>query len=188
MDVVGLCNAALGLVGATAITSLTDASTNAELCNRIYTICRDEVLSQKEWTFAVTRASLAVDGTAPEYGRTKRYAIPSTAIAVLQATDAEETDIEWVREGAYILTDQASPIKVRLLTRVDDPALWSPGFTMAVTYRLACALAGPLTENRAKEESLFNLYRVALKSAATNDGMQGRSQVLPASPIARARW
>lgn len=189
MDVVGVCNAALGLVGATSIASLTDSSTNADLCNRMFAICRDAVLEDREWTFAVERLSIAADADAPAYGWTKRYLVPSTVLRVLNADDGSDmNDVEWVREGAYILTDQGSPLKMRALLRVEDPAKWSPGFTLALTYRLACALAGPLTENRAKEESLFNLYRVALKAAATSDSMQGRSQSLGPSPIALSRY
>jgi hypothetical protein len=187
VDVVGLCNAALGLVGAGAITSLSDASTPAELCTLLYPICRDSVLEEREWTFAVERRHLALDGTAPDHGWTKRYLIPSGTLRVLDLDDGYD-DTKWVREGQYIVCDEDGPIHVRLLTRVEDPALWSPGFTMALTYRLASALAGPLTENRSKEESLYTQYKAALRSAAANDGMQGRSQVLAASPIARARW
>lgn len=189
MDVVGLCNAALGLVGANAITALTDQTTNAELCTRLYPICRDEVLEAREWSFAIDRAALAADGAAPAFGYSRRFAVPSTALRVLTAGEyGLHSGVEWVREGAFLLSDQEAPLRVRLLVRVEDPGLWSPGFTMALTYRLASALATPITENRAQQDDLFALYLKELKSAALLDGMQGTPVQKPASGIASRRW
>lgn len=188
MDLVSLCNAALGLVGAQPITALTDDVTTATLCSRLLPMCRDAVLEEREWTFAVSRQVLAADTTAPAFGYDYRYLVPSTVLRVLQLEDGTtSTDVQWVREGAYLLTDQAAPVYVRWLTRVEDPALWSAGFTQTLIYRLAAALAVPVTENRTLQADLYQLYQRALRDAAATDGMQGRSQVIRAGGIAAAR-
>lgn len=188
MDVVGICNAALGLVGSGSITALDDATTEAGLCTRLYTPARDAVLAERVWTFATERVTVAADATAPAYGYAYRYAIPSTTLRVLEVGDGtSSSDVDWRREGAFVLTDQAGPIFMRVLKRIEDPALWSPGFVQALTYRLAADLCTPLNENRTLRADLWNLYQSSLKTAAYTDGMQGRGEPLRAGRLSSVR-
>jgi hypothetical protein len=189
MDQVAICNLALGWVGSNPITSVDDASTTAELCKANWDAVRDAVLEAKAWTFAVERTSIAADATAPAYGYTLRYQVPSTLLRVLEVDDGSgHGDIEWVKEGQHLLTDQASPLYVRYLKRVEDTALWTPAFAMAVAYRLAFVLATPLTENRSLQSDLWTLYQKALKDAAHFDGMQGRAESTRVSELRYRRW
>ncbi len=187
MDQVGICNLALGWVGAKLITSIDDDATGAELCKANWDAVRDAVLEARAWTFAVERANLAADPVAPAYGWAARYQVPADRLRVLEADDGSgRADFEWQREGAYLVTDQAAPLYIRYLKRVEDPALWSPIFAIAMSYRLAVVLSVPLTENRSLQADLWKLYDQALREAATRDGMQGRSeQVRPSSLAAR---
>ncbi|MBK9446181.1 MAG: hypothetical protein IPO00_08835 [Betaproteobacteria bacterium] len=177
MDQVGICNLALGWLGATPIVSIADASTEAQLCAANWAAVRDAVLEAKAWTFATERTNLAADGVAPSYGFGVRYQVPSTLLRILEVDDGSGYgDLEWVREGAYLLTDQPAPLYIRFVKRVEDPALWSPGFVMAMSYRLAAVLTISLTENRASHADLWRLYVQALEDAARLDGMQGRAE------------
>ena len=189
MDQVGICNLALAQVGSNPITSIDDASTAAQLCKTNWDAVRDAVLEARAWTFAAQREQLAADSTAPAYGWSTRYQVPSTAVRVLEADDGTGyADFEWVVEGGFILTNQAAPLSVRYLKRVEDTALWSPGFTMAMAYRLAFVLVIPLTENRSLQSDLWSLYQKALTEAGRLDGMQGRSEHVRPSALVQRRF
>lgn len=189
MDQVGICNLALGWVGANPITSIDDASTTAELCRNNWDAVRDSVLEAREWTFAIKRASLAADATAPDYQWGLRYQLPSSCVRLLDADDGSGiADFEWVKEGEFILTNQAAPLRVRYVELVEDPLLWSPGFVMAMAYRLAFVICTPITENKGLQGDLWGLYQKALTEAARLDGMQGRSEHVRISALYQRRW
>jgi hypothetical protein len=189
MDQVAICNLALGWLGANPITSIDDASVTAELCKANWDAVRDVVLEAREWTFAIKRASLAADATAPEYYWGLRYQLPSTCVRVLDADDGSGyADFEWVKEGQYILTNQAAPLRIRYVERVEDTALWSAGFGMAMAYRLAFAICIALTENRSQQNDLWALFQKSLTEAARMDGMQGRSEHVRVGALHQRRW
>jgi hypothetical protein len=176
MDQVGICNLALGWLGVKPITAMDDATTEAELCDANWDVVRDAVLEARQWTFAVERAQLAADASAPISGWTARYQVPADCIRVLSADLGDDTnEIDWQREGQFVVCDEASPIFIRYLKRVEDTLLWSPSFCLAMACRLALVLVVPLVENRALQADLWKLYAQAIRDASALDGMQGRS-------------
>jgi len=56
---VSICSNALRRLGDDPITSLTDDTERARLCNAFYQDSRDLVLRSHPWNFAITRASTA---------------------------------------------------------------------------------------------------------------------------------
>ena len=76
-SVVDICNEALDLLGAATITALTQNSKEARLCNRNYELVRDSVLRAHPWNTAVTRKNLPQDATAPDFGFTYQYTLPT---------------------------------------------------------------------------------------------------------------
>lgn len=187
MDAVAICNLALGWVGAGRIAALTEASKLAELCNANFAPVRDAVLEERAWRFATLRRPIAADATAPSWGYAYRYLLPSTVVRVLEVSDGSSSLRDWEREGGYVLTDQVSPIYVRCVERVEDPAGWPPGFTMAVALRLAATLATTLSENRALQDELWARYRDQVKRAGAVEGQQGRAGTLTNDWLARSR-
>ena len=173
MDKVALCNLALSALGDDTISTLTDASTLAELCSTNFDAVRDAVLGERAWRFATVRRQLAADATAPAWGAAHRYALPKTVIQVLEASDGTHPLPDWRREGGFVLTDQAGPIYIRSVEQIEDVSLWPPGFCQAVAARLAAVLAVPVTESRPLAEQLWKLYRMRLSEAGTADALQG---------------
>lgn len=187
MDAVGICNLALGWVGAGRIAALTEASRLAELCNANFNPVRDAVLEERAWRFATTRRAIAAAAAGPAWGYTYRYLLPSSVVRVLEVSDGSAPLTDWEREGQYVVTNQASPIYVRSIDRVDDPAGWPPGFTMAVATRLAATLATTISENRALQEELWARYREQLKRAGAVEGQQGRAGTTTNDWLTRSR-
>ncbi len=80
---VSICSNALRRLGDDPITSLTDDTERARLCNSFYPDARDAVLRLHTWNFAATRASLAKLATAPAYGYANQFSLPSDCLRVL---------------------------------------------------------------------------------------------------------
>ena len=60
---VDICNRAIQKVGAASITALSDTSTQAIACNRVYETARDDELRRNNWNFAIKRARLSPQTT-----------------------------------------------------------------------------------------------------------------------------
>ena len=74
---VSICSNALRRLGDDPITSLTDDTERARLCNAFYVPARDLVLRSHPWNFAVTRATLAQLSDTPAYEYSYQYALPN---------------------------------------------------------------------------------------------------------------
>lgn len=106
MSDVDICNLALSHIGDTAnISSLSETSTQAQLCSRFYPIARKATLEVALWGFSTTRAKLAPLVTNPtELGSDGAatwqyaYALPSAvlnAIAVISAEALSDYEMRW---------------------------------------------------------------------------------------------
>ena len=73
---VSICNRAMALLGANTITSLSDGSTEANVCNAVYADARDAVLRSYPWSCAIKRATLAQLSSDPVWGFDKAYSLP----------------------------------------------------------------------------------------------------------------
>ena len=62
-SVIEICNSALLQLGAQAITSLTENSKNARLCNARFNTVRDSVFRSHPWNSLIKRQKLAADVT-----------------------------------------------------------------------------------------------------------------------------
>ena len=87
---VGICSNALRKLGDDPITSLTDNSDRARLCNNIYPEVRNELLSLRNWNFAITRTDLARLSDAPAFTWTYQFQLPSDHIRPIKMSEVEE--------------------------------------------------------------------------------------------------
>lgn len=203
MDPVAIANLGLGWLGQGRITSLEDGTTTAERVNDAFAGLRDAVLEDRDWTFAMERIAVNKEAAAPVFGYTSKYAIPSNVLRVVSVSDdasavdafaysvglASSSGLDWVKEGRSILANtSAATLNVLAVVRVEDVALWSPGFCQALAARIAADLSVSLTENRSLQADLWKLYEGKLRDAAANDGRQGRSPRLRNSTLALRRY
>ena len=172
ITVVGICNSALLKVGAERISSLSDDNKRAIAVNEQWTKIRDEVLQDHPWNFALTRADLAVDATAPEWGFVYRYPLPSDCLRVLKTEEDDYGRTPWKVEGRYLLTDYAEA-KILYIASITDPAQYTPKFAEAAALRLAADLAYHLRQSAALQESMLEAYKKFLSDAKAADAQEG---------------
>lgn len=180
---VDICNSALGKLGVETITALADNNPRARLCNSQYNKIRDKVLYSHPWNFAVERASLTVDATAPTYGYTYRYPKPAGCLRVLEV----DTDQAWEIEGDYILTD-SSDCYIRYIKAVTDVAKFNPFFAEVLAIELAHDMAFPLTGNNTLKEQLTKDKKAQLAEARSMDAFESSVKQIQANDWLNARF
>ena len=183
---VDICNQALYNLGVdTPIVALTDDSSNARACNRIYARLRDTLLQQHPWNFAINRATLAALAAKPGYEYTYAYALPTDPFCLRVLELREERDptlgsypyqIESVVDGAstynVLVTDSDSAL-IKYIKKVTDPTQFDALFTQALVDLMTSRLAMPITNSRTTAEDWMKVYLNSLELAKESNVMQG---------------
>lgn len=167
---VQVCNLALTKIGESEITSLTENSKAARLCNLHYAPTRDAVIRSHIWNFAIKRVELALSTITPAYDFAYQFVLPSDCIRILE-TNLVST-AEFKIENGFVLADSDS-IKVRYLSQVTDPTIFDSLFTEALAARLAAELAIPLTDSLNLSKLMIDMYTSKIAEARTMDAVEG---------------
>lgn len=143
MSEVSICNGALTHVGASFITSFEDGTETADLCAEHYPTTRDALLARFPWGFATKRAQLAQNATAPLFNWLYAYELPNDYLRLI------ETNIDGAAysiEGRAIVTDEAAPVKIAYVARIEDTGFFPEYFRELLEYVLADKLAFKLKQ------------------------------------------
>lgn len=102
-----LYNLALGYVGDSKVTEGSTDAKQYQICERYYTLARDEVLASHIWNEAKTRTIVMQSTTAPLFGYDYQFPLPSDCVRIVSiGTDKYVVDENgWEVEGSKILTD-----------------------------------------------------------------------------------
>ena len=173
---VSICSNALRRLGDDPITSLTDDTERARLCNSLYAPARDAVLRSHPWNFAITRATLAQLSTTPAYEYAYQYSLPTDPYC-LRVLSMEYQDYVFKIEhlagtGRVLLTDE-STAKILYIARVSDTAQFDSLFVDALTAKLAADLSYPVTNSTSLQLQMHKLYELKLSEARSIDGQEG---------------
>jgi len=191
---VEICNMALGGVGvAHEISSLTEASTEAEQCNRFYAATRNELLRDLSPQFARRYVALALLEEDPNDDWAYSYRYPSDCLRALRLVDGhriQTTRIPWElasdTTGRLIYTDQDDAV-LRYIARIEDPEQFDPSFVEALAWKLAFKLSIPLSRSKAERDYAFDMYKVSRSIANANDANEGERDNDPEAESIRAR-
>ena len=159
-SVVDICNNALIDLGASVISSLTEDSKAARLCNQRYDSIRDTVFRSHPWNCLVNRASLAADSVAP----TDPYC--------LRVLTLETADFLYKVEGRKILTDEGT-VNLIYVGRVLDPNQYDHSLLETLSAALAAALAYPLIGSVSLSTQMQANYKQKLIESRFVDATEG---------------
>lgn len=185
---VDLCNFALSRLGASTITSLADATTEANLCNLMFDILAQEVMMEGAWSSTIIRTDLALTTTTPSFGFTSEFQLPvdPKSLKVLQVNESAPGATEFVIESDKLLTN-LDAIKIKYVGFLTDTEEWDTMLTRAFISRLASELAYPITGSDTKTLSEFERYQLFLKQGLALDGQQGSSLMTNSSGLIEVR-
>ena len=173
---VSICSNALRKLGDDPITSLTEDTERARLCNSFYESSRDSLLRSHPWNFAITRATLAQLSTTPAYGFAYQYALPTDPYC-LRVLEMEYQDyifkIENLATVGRVLLSDESTAKILYVGRITDTALFDSLFVDTLTAHLSAKLAYPITNSTTLQAQMQQLYQAKLSEARSVDGQEG---------------
>jgi len=181
-SVVDICNESLDLLGAATITSLTQNSKEARLCNRNFELVRDAVLRAHPWNVAVTRASLPQDAATPPFGFLYQYTLPTQpyCLRVLSFWDsnvnneqaAYDSNVMYKIEGRKILSNE-NACNIIYIGRVEDTEQYDSLLSSAMAHRLGAEIAYAVTGSSTIAQTMNALYEQRLRDAKSIDAMEG---------------
>jgi len=165
---ISICNDALIILGEDPITALTEDSKAGRLCNQFYASTRDALIRRHLWNFAMERVELAALSTAPLFGFTSQYQLPSDFLRLVRL---EDDLMPYKIEGQTIQVSDSS-LKIVYLKQITDPNLFDELFREALSANLAWKMARPLTDSTSTVEEAKQNFKDAMSEARTMDAME----------------
>ena len=195
-SVISICNMALARIGVSSfISSLSEASNEARVCALFYDQMRDYALRDYPWNFANKRIALSEAGDAPtnwEY----MYVYPSDCLKaraiVPPGLRAPRSDQRIPFETGYydgqrvIFSNQAQA-ELIYTTRIEDPTIFDPMFTSALSYLIASEIAMPLSVQPAVAKQARDAYALVSSAAAASNMTESTEQPAPDSEFVAIR-
>jgi hypothetical protein len=170
-SVVDICNGSLNQLGATTILSLTEDSKNARLCNSRYTQVRDALFRTHPWNCLQKRTELAADTTAPAWGFTNAFTLPSDCLRLLRILDY---DSNYKVEGRKILSN-SSGMKILYVARITDPNEYDELLRETLSASLGADIAFGVTSNNQTAKNMYELFKDKLRDARFVDSTEGQN-------------
>ncbi|MFJ4086135.1 hypothetical protein ACTXNJ_17915 [Pseudomonas helleri] len=185
---VSICSNALLMLGAQTINDFADQLNldRAKLCANLYPTVRDDMLRSHPWNCAIKRAVLAPDAVAPAFGYTHSFELPADFMRVLEV-GTNGSQIDYLVEGRTIQAD-TTVLELRYVFRNEVENTWDAHLVKLVTLAMAAALAYPVTQSSALQQSFEQKLEMTLKRARAVDGQEDPPQTLGDERLLRARF
>jgi len=184
LSAVEICNSALHKIGAARISSLSDSTKAAILCNDQYDRIRKEVLRSHPWNFAISYVALTPTVNQPIWDRySHEFLLPADVLRVL-ATNLDEHDGPWEigynADGNKVLFCSATTIKLQYIKDLTNTTRFDPIFEEAVAFRLAADLAYSLVQSQTLQKQMYAYYEQTLARAMSFDAQESSAQSVQA--------
>lgn len=197
---VNIVNSALNIIGASNIVSLDENSKAGRVMNQMFESVRDAVFRNHPWKCLIRRAELAQETTAPAYGYSYQYPLPTDpyCLRVLEF-DNGSLSYPWdnmigdgglpafVIEGRKLVTNSATA-KIKYVARITDPNEYDAGLIDVLSARLAAEAAYAITGSTTVVQIAASLYEQKLKEARFLDATEGATVRLEASDFIESRF
>lgn len=181
-----ICNAALLMLGANPIASLSETGDKAKLCAGVWPIKRDEVLRAHPWNCCIKRDTFTPYAVAPNHDWPFQYILPGDFVKVLGVGELG-AEAEFRIEGQRLLTD-VNPCLLRYVFMNRNPATWDPGLVHVMTLTLCAALAYPITSSTTLRDSMRQEAELAMRRAKSVDGQDDTGEMWGDSRLVASRF
>lgn len=185
---VDICNIALARLGGGRITSLTDETNSANLCDIFYEHVVRLVISSAEWTSTTKRQSLARLSDAPSFGYAYQYQLPTSpkCLNVIEINEEYVDAISFKIEGSVLLTDEPS-VSIKYSALIEDENSYDPQLIECITNRMTAELALPITGQASTAQSWMDFYYKEMSRLLAVNNRQGSLDIVQNVDILRKR-
>jgi hypothetical protein len=189
-------NLALDLLSAGIVQNIvTPTNPTEEHLNRWYDHIRRKVLREHPWNFAAKRTILAASSTAPDFGYTAAYPVPTDFIRLLTIQDTNGNDIqgqeygfEFVGTQRCVVTNaEGGQLRIRYVYDITDVSKFDPLFVHLFAHELALAVAYKVTESNSNVERVGQLAKMISGMAKSIDGQENPPKLITRSKSINAR-
>ena len=174
---VNIANIALNNLGDKTITAFSDNNAQAFATKARLTDVINSVLRAHPWNCLVRRATLAQNSSAPTWGYTYAYNLPTDPYC-LRVLRLEKLYLDYKVEGRTIVSDEQT-MKIKFIARVTDPNEYDTLLIESIAARLAADICYGITNSNALVANMVALYESKLKEARfvdSTEGMPGESE------------
>ena len=181
---VQICNLALSRLGAAIITSLTDGTTEANLCSTFFDDLAKRAMVQGSWTTTIRRVELAKTTNTPAYEFSSEFQLPvdPKCLRLLEINESLAGATPHAIEGDKLLTN-GSTVKIKYIGELTDTEDYGPLLTEALEILLASYLAHPITGSASLARELKGEYFELVARNLAIDGQQGTKQKIEAEDL-----
>jgi hypothetical protein len=187
---VDMCNSALNLLGASTISSLTEDTKNARLCNQRFEPIRDRVFRSHNWNCLIKRVQLAQDSTGPVVEYTYGYTLPTDCLRVLKihngSTDSIKSALDYKIEGRKVVTDETT-IYLVYIALITDPNEFDSYLREAISHQLAADICYAITNNSTLANNYMTRADERLREARFIDATENALDTVEANEFTDAR-
>ena len=187
---VDMCNSALNLLGASTISSLTEDTKNARLCNQRYEPIRNRVMRSHNWNCLIKRVQLAQDSTAPVVEYSYAYTLPTDCLRVLKihngSTDSIKSALDYKIEGRKVVTDETT-IYLVYIALITDPNEFDSYLREAISHQLAADICYAITNNSTLANNYMTRADERLREARFIDATENALDTVEANEFTDAR-
>lgn len=201
---VSICNDALVQLGAEdLLISLSDNTKAGRLCNQMYSIVREQVLTRFAWNCSIKQAELAALVETPTHEFTYAFKLPADCLRVIKigvpassASAANSRDpfgyhqwepMQWRRVAGNKIFSNASPLYISYVANITDPNEMDPALRDAIAAYLAAKIAYALTGSRTKEETMKQWFREVIDEAMATNSLEGSTEALSSPQLIAVR-
>ncbi len=163
-DEVEICNAAIDLLGGATISSLSENSKEARLCNRHYHRSRKYLLRAHPWGFAKKRQTLSRSTTIPLFGYDYQFSLPSDWVRNVEINGEREDAVDYKVEGSFVMFS-ATELDLLYIWDITDPQKFDASYTETLVHRMAYLMAYPLTQSRSIQSDMLGMFRQTFSEA-----------------------
>ena len=181
---VEIMNRALVACGVSMITSATEDTQEARVAALQYPNARDTVLQAHPWQEAIKRTSLAQLATAPDFGFSYRFALPTDFLRLIDL-EAVESAFE-IENGELLIDDSA--VNIIYIHKLTSVPKMKPGLQEAIAARLAFEICMPLTRDPERSTALFEVYGYKVSEARFVNAAGGPDRRLEARGWVQGRY
>lgn len=184
-----IANGALTLLGASKITSIDSATEqNAIICTVFFDNSRDALIRKYQPRFATKRTSLTAHVTAPTFGRARAFDLPADYLAMLPPYPEDNLEaLDWIREGAQILTDDASPLLIRYTAQITTTTLFDILFVKMLEAYLAMEMCEKITQSNSKYDRVKDIFLMAEEACRRANAFESVNPLPPEDSWVNAR-
>ena len=177
-----ICSDSLIMLGASPLSSFSDGTDAAQICDRLYDDIRDPGLQLKPWVFTLKKSQVARTVNTPASEWKYEYQLPSDRLgsgvrALFSTADAGATPLVegWEIQGDVILTDQTT-VYVDYQFRPSEDVM-PTYFCQLLKYWLAWHFAEGVTDQITKAQ-YFQLIACGSPSENMRGGMTRQAMAI----------